>query len=146
MTGYNEEVIVQMGVSFGEGVTVISPTLVAGVAVDERLYFGGGVGYEEMGFYNFTPLFADFRYYFERRRLLPYLFADVGYAFGSHQDYELGDSGGLMASVGIGYRKYIARRGSVNLQVSFRAQGYKNVNGENATLGLLGFTVGLCFY
>lgn len=51
-----------------------------------------------------------------------------------------------MAGFGIGMRSYIARRGSVNLQVGYRAQGYKKVDGKNTIASLFGFTIGLCFY
>ena len=114
MTGYNSEIIIQFGAFAWEGEGLISPTLVAGVMIDERLYCGGGLGWELMGDYRFTTLFVDYRRYFERQTLIPYLYVDAGYAFGSHENYELGNSGGFTASFGIGLRSYVARRGSVN--------------------------------
>ena len=146
LTGYNYKNIIMAGVFVKDGVTITSGTMINGVLVDERLYFGLGLSWESMDRYTFVPLFVDFRRYFGDGPLIPFLYADAGYAFGTNEDPAQDNSGGVMVGLGAGVRTYISRRGSICFEAGFRRQTHKNGGGDKVSLNLLGFMAGLSFY
>jgi hypothetical protein len=92
----------------------INPWFAAGAGFGLRLYTEEGLMF---------PFFADLRTNFLNQRLSPYLSLEVGYAFFAENT----ERGGLLLNPVFGVSVKLRNRSTINLGLSYEAQGVKNV-------------------
>lgn len=122
---------------------------VAGVQINRSLIIGPGFGmighnYYNEDLYSFEfPVFIQARAMIPSKLVSPYVIGQVGYSFGSLDDYanlipaQESDRLGMFASLGVGFRMKL-KRGSLFMDLTWNAQQWRSSQLDSPT------TFGIC--
>lgn len=103
---------------------IVSPQTINGIVISGRIGLGVGVGLEFWQKGMFYPVFAHLSYDFKLSDNTPYAYFNLGEAFGkrdSTSSYESG-TGGLLFSLGVGFKKRIGKRFQFEYELFYRYQ------------------------
>jgi hypothetical protein len=142
---------------------IISPQTINGIIISDRVGLGVGIGAEFWQKGMFYPVFAHLFYDLKSSENTPYAFINLGEAFGkrdSTYNYASG-KGGLLFSLGVGYKMKIGKRFQFEYELFYRYQAiqstYRQYFGSSDTshystldykvpYHFAGFKIGLLFH
>ena len=107
---------------------VISPQTINGIIISDRVGLGLGLGAEFWQKGMFYPVFAHFFYDFKPADNTPFAYINLGEAFGkrdSTYNYSSG-KGGLLFSIGFGYKMKIGKRFQFEYEIFYRYQAIQS--------------------
>lgn len=107
---------------------IISPQTINGIVISGRVGLGVGIGAEFWQRGMFYPVFAHLFYDFKPSETTPFAYINLGEAFGkrdSTYNYASG-KGGLLFSLGVGYKMKIGKRFQFEYEVFYRYQAIQS--------------------
>jgi hypothetical protein len=117
------------GSSFSNDVTVYSLSTINGWRICPYVFVGIGIGIEKYTSdypIKYTlPIYLDTKYFILNKKVTPFLYADMGYAWGWTYGSQKNDWAGIMLGAGGGVSYRFTRSSSLCLSVGYRLQQIK---------------------
>jgi opacity protein-like surface antigen len=118
--GYKGIVEVGLGIPAGDyGETRVKLNVINGIQFNPHTSLGIGIGLS--GYYDrmLIPIFADFRYYFLKKNVAPYLSFDTGYSFNADNSFK---GQGFLWSILFGIDLNLSGNFSIHLGAGYDSQ------------------------
>ena len=107
---------------------IISAQTINGIVISGRAGLGVGLGAEFWQKGMFYPVFAHFYYDFKPTDNTPFAYINLGQAFGKRDStyYYASGKGGLLFSIGVGYKMRIGKRFQFEYEIFYRYQAIQS--------------------
>ena len=107
---------------------IISAQTINGIVISGRVGLGVGLGAEFWQKGMFYPVFAHFYYDLKPSDNTPFAYINLGQAFGKRDStyYYASGKGGLLLSIGVGYKMRIGKRFQFEYEVFYRYQAIQS--------------------
>jgi len=107
---------------------IISAQTINGIVISGRAGLGVGLGAEFWQKGMFYPVFAHFYYDLKPTNNTPFAYINLGEAFGKRDStyYYASGKGGLLFSIGIGYKMKIGKRFQFEYEIFYRYQAIQS--------------------
>jgi hypothetical protein len=102
-----------------------SLSTVNGWLINSNVFTGIGIGIEKDHNDYRLPLYLDTRFILLKSTITPFVYTDMGYAWGWNSDAEGSDWGGILLSFGLGVGCHLTRTSSLLFSVGYKIQQIK---------------------
>lgn len=96
------------------------------------------------------PVYMDVRYYFLENKASPFIFSQVGIAWGGGGEFPIARNGSFFSSLGFGYRSYFADKWAMHFICGYKLQSPQNPLEyflyDNSISNNIDFKIGISFF